>query len=91
MKNILLVDDNPLMLKFVDDLLEKEDYKVVTANDGLSALDILKTYTPDVIFVDLIMPNINGKKLIKIIRNIPKLKDVVLLPISWRKPGKFSV
>jgi CheY-like chemotaxis protein len=63
MKRILVVDNHPVMLKFMEDLLSKEGHQVVTAEDGLSALDIVKTFSPEVIFVDLIMPNIEGKKL----------------------------
>jgi len=59
-KKILVVDNHPVMLKFMTHLLEKEGHQVVTAESGLDALDILTTYAPDVVFTDLIMPNING-------------------------------
>ena len=65
-KKILVVDNHPMILKLMGNLLEKEGYKVKVAPDGLSALDILKTYKPDMIFVDLIMPNISGDKLCRI-------------------------
>ncbi|MBW1614781.1 MAG: response regulator, partial [Deltaproteobacteria bacterium] len=57
-KKILVVDNNPVILKYMTNFLFKNGYQVLTAKDGLSALEILKTYTPDIIFVDLIMPNI---------------------------------
>jgi len=63
-------------------LLEKEGYQVLTAEDGLSAIDILKTYIPDAIFIDLVMPNISGEKLCRMIRSMPKLKDVYLIILS---------
>ena len=81
-KKILVVDDHRMMLNFMANLLEKEGHQVLTAQDGLSALDILETDTPDIIFVDLIMPNISGEKLCQIIRMIPKLKDVYLIIVS---------
>lgn len=56
MKKILVVDNDRLMLEFMNEILSEEGHQVVTAEDGLSALDILETHTPDVIFVDLIMP-----------------------------------
>ncbi len=62
-KKILVVDDHRMMLNFMANLLEKEGHQVFTAQDSLSALDILETDTPDIIFVDLIMPNISGEKL----------------------------
>ena len=75
-KKILVVDNNSIVLEFMKDLLTQEGRQVLTAEDGLSALDILKTFTPDIIFVDLIMPNIEGEKLCQIIRRVPELKDV---------------
>jgi PAS domain S-box-containing protein len=81
-KKILVVDDHRMMLNFMANLLEKEGHQVFTAQDSLSALDILETDTPDIIFVDLIMPNISGEKLCQIIHMIPRLKDVYLIIVS---------
>ena len=47
-KKILVVDDHPIMLKFMAHLLEKEGHQVLSANNGLAALDILKSETPEV-------------------------------------------
>lgn len=82
MKKILVVDNHPVMLKFMSNLLEKNGYQVLTAPDGLSALEIFKTYTPDVIFIDMVMPNISGDKLCRIIHSMPQMKDVYLIIIS---------
>jgi len=81
-KKILVVDNHPVVLKFMTQLLEKEAHQVLTAEDGLSALEILKMYTPDVIFIDLIMPHIGGEKLCQIIRKIPALKEAYLIILS---------
>jgi PAS domain S-box-containing protein len=80
-KKILVVDDDPLMLKFMADLLEKEWHEVLTAEDGFVALEILASFVPDVMFVDLIMPRIGGDKLCQIVRKMPHLNEckVVLL------------
>ena len=45
-KKILVVDNHPVMLKFMTNLLEKKGHEVMTAEDGLSALDILKKFIP---------------------------------------------
>jgi len=82
MKKILVVDDHQLVLEFMTNLLTKQGYQVLTAQDSLFALDILKTETPDIIFVDLIMPNVSGNKLCQIIRMIPRLNDVYLVILS---------
>jgi CheY-like chemotaxis protein len=72
---ILVVDNDLLMLEFMKDLFEEQGYEVVTADDGLSALETLKSYVPDVAFIDLVMPNIRGDRLCRIIRSMPHLKD----------------
>lgn len=82
MRNILVVDNHPVALRFMTQLLEKEGHKVVSTEDGLSALEALKTFTPDVIFIDLVMPNISGEKLCQIIRKIPRLRDVYIIILS---------
>ncbi|MCK4830571.1 response regulator, partial [bacterium] len=81
-KNILVVDNQPVILKFMTHLLEKEGYNVQTAEDGLAALDILKGFIPDALFIDLVMPNINGRKLCRIIRSKPLLKDAYIIILS---------
>ena len=82
MKKILVVDNDQIMRRFMTKLLEKERCKVVTAEDGLNALDILKTYTPDIIFVDLVMPNIDGEILCRTIRGMKKFNDTYLVILS---------
>jgi PAS domain S-box-containing protein len=82
MKKILVVDNHPVMLKFMSNLLEKRGHQVLKASDGLSALDILKTNIPDVIFADLVMPNISGEKLCRIVRSKPEFKEVFLVILS---------
>jgi len=82
MKKILVVDNHPVILKFMSNLLGKEGHQVKTAEDGLSALDILMTYIPDVMFIDLVMPNINGEQLCRMIRKMPALKDTYAVILS---------
>ena len=81
-KKILVVDDDIFFLKFMEELLTENGYQVVTAKDGLSAIDILKTYTPEAIFVDIVMPNIDGKKLCRIIRGMQKFNDTHISILS---------
>ncbi len=82
MKNILVVDNDKIFLMLMRRLLEKDGHQVETAGDGLDALDILKAYTPDVIFVDLVMPNIDGRTLCRIIRGMEKLKNIPIIILS---------
>jgi PAS domain S-box-containing protein len=81
-KKILVVDDDRVILKFVTKLLEREGHEVVTAEDGFAALNMLADFTPDIMFFDLIMPKIDGSKLIQIVRSMPQLDDCYLVIIS---------
>ncbi|MBN2255531.1 MAG: response regulator [Deltaproteobacteria bacterium] len=81
-RRIIVVDNHPLTLTFLKLHLEKEGYEVKTARSGLEALDIIKYFTPDVMFIDLIMPNINGIKLCKIIRSMPELDHIYIIILS---------
>jgi diguanylate cyclase (GGDEF)-like protein/PAS domain S-box-containing protein len=82
MKKILVVDNDIMVLEFMSDLLEKEGHHVLTAQDGISALEKLRSYRPDIIFIDLIMPNIDGEKLSRTVRKIPGLNDVHIVIVS---------
>ena len=81
-KKILAVDNHPLMLEFITGLLEREGHNVVGAEDGVSALNILTSFTPDIMFIDLIMPRISGEKLCQIVRNMPRLNNCCLVIVS---------
>jgi len=81
-KSVLVVDNHPVMLRYMRKLLEKRGDRVLTAEDGLMALKILKTHTPDVIFIDQVMPNISGDKLSWIIRSKPKFNKTCIIVLS---------
>ena len=81
-KKIMVVDDNRMILKFLSNLLEGEGHEVKTCGDGLSALSLLTTYQPDIVFVDLIIPKIGGDKLCQIIRTMEHMKNCYLVIIS---------
>ena len=92
-RKVLVVDNHPAMLKFMANLLKENGHQVMTAEDGLTALSILATYIPDIIFIDLIMPKIDGEKLCRIIRSMQKLKHVhvtILSGIAAEEEIKFE-
>ena len=82
MFDILVIDNHPLIREFVSTLLGKKGYTVLCAEDGLAAIDILRTASPKVIFVDLIMPNIDGQTFCRIVRRMPVHKDSFLVVLS---------
>lgn len=92
-KKILAVDNDRFMLEFMTDLLTEQGHEVKTAQDGLSALEILKNYIPDIVFLDLVMPNISGDRLCRIIRRTPDLRNVYVAVVSAtvaEEPTRFA-
>ncbi len=81
-RTILVVDNDPAVLKFMTMFLGREGFEVRTACDGLDALNVLSDFEPDVIFVDLIMPNIGGKKLCQILRSKGRYDETYLIVLS---------
>jgi PAS domain S-box-containing protein len=81
-KKILVVDDDRVILTFASKLLAREGHEVITAGDGFEALNVLSGFTPDIMFFDLIMPKIDGDKLIQIVRSMPPLKKCFLVIVS---------
>ncbi|UCD66894.1 MAG: response regulator, partial [Deltaproteobacteria bacterium] len=51
-KKILLVDDSPAILQILSNFLQQKDYEVASAEDGLTGLDVLESFKPDIMFVD---------------------------------------
>src|SRR2546427_2795237 len=82
--NILLVDDEPGMLRYIRTLLEVDDYKVATASTGEEALDrVQKGLQPDLVLLDLLMPGIDGLQTLEQLRQIrPGTKVVMLSCVS---------
>ena len=81
-KKALVVDDDRVVLKFMEKLLSREGHEVRCAQDGLEAVNMLTTFTPEIMFFDLIMPKIDGDRLIHIVRNMPHLKACYLVIVS---------
>ena len=78
MLKVLVVENNPVILKIISSHLEKEGCEVLTAIDGLAALNILDSIRPDILFIDLIMPRVSGDQLCGIIRRDNYLKDIFI-------------
>jgi two-component system, NtrC family, response regulator AtoC len=78
--NILLVDDEPGMLRYIRTLLEVEEYKVETANTGEQALErVQKGLRPDLVLLDLLMPGIDGLQTLEQLRQMQPGVKVVML------------
>lgn len=82
MKKILIIEDNPHLILYLTQKLTEAGHEVVTESTGLSAIHRLTGYKPDIIFVDYILPNVNGDKLCQIIRRMDHLKGSYLVLMS---------
>jgi PAS domain S-box-containing protein len=78
----LVVDNSASDLAMMTMILENLDYEVMTALDGLAALKILHAFTPDVIFIDYVLPNISGDRLCRIVRRMVRIEKVNIIIIS---------
>jgi DNA-binding response OmpR family regulator len=79
---VLVVDDDEDILKFVGLKLKMSGYRVVTAGDGIKALEILRSDIVDLVVTDLAMPRLGGMQLIKEIRTFSTVPVIVLTAID---------
>lgn len=79
--DILVVDDEPHIARALSFIFTKEGYRVTIASDGEAALEVLAACTPRIIFLDLIMPKINGDEVCRTIKADERLRrcHVVML------------
>jgi CheY-like chemotaxis protein len=77
-KTILVVDDEPNVREYLKTVLEDAEFKVVTAADGVEALEMIHREKPDFISLDLIMPRKSGHKLLY---ELKKDKDLSRIPV----------
>ncbi len=71
MKKILIVEDDMSIHKILEEMLEQEKYKILSAYSGTEALMILEKEDVDLILLDLMLPGLNGEEIIKKIKDIP--------------------
>lgn len=88
-KKIMVVDDSATVRKLISSKLEKSGHDVVCAVDGIEALEKIKEFTPDLILLDIMMPQMDGYQVCKYIRSNDATKDIPVVMISG-KDGFFD-
>ena len=82
MKRILFVDDDPLVLRIYQEALSRQGFQVDAAQDGLSASKALRASKPDLLVLDLMMPNLSGVEVLKFVRAQPELAALPVVVLS---------
>jgi len=85
---VMVVDDSITVRKVTSRLLERHDFEVITAKDGVDALAVLEEERPDVMLLDIEMPRMDGFELATIIRHDDKLKYLPIIMITSRTGEK---
>jgi CheY-like chemotaxis protein len=81
-KKILIIDDEPDMVTFLSALLEDQGYVTITATDGEEGMTKVKSEKPDLISLDLLMPNKTGIKMFRELRNDDEVKDIPVVMVT---------
>jgi len=81
-KTILIVEDDPLNMRLIVDLLEINGFNTLSCGDGNSALETLKNIIPDLILLDINMPKLNGFQVHKKIREDGRLDRIKVIALS---------
>lgn len=81
-KKILIIDDEPDMVAFLSTLLEDNGYEIVTALDGEEGLKKVKSEKPDLVSLDLLMPNKTGIKMFREMRKDPEIANIPVIMVT---------
>lgn len=88
MKKILIVDDEPNIVMSLEYTFKKNNFQVFIARDGQEALDILKNALPDIIILDVMMPNVDGYNTLEQIKSDKRLKHTKVIFLSAKNKEK---
>lgn len=89
MPKIMVIDDSNTVLRAAESALRASGYEVLTANDGFSAMSGIADHEPDLIFIDIIMPRLDGYQACALIKRNRRFKDTPVVMLS-SKDGLFD-
>lgn len=79
---ILLADDDDILLELAQLRLEADGHHVVTAEDGIEALDRLKDFRPDLVILDSVMPRLGGQEVLAAMREDSAMRDIMVMMLT---------
>lgn len=86
---VMVIDDSNTIRKSTESILSKEGYEVMTAADGFEAMSVITDNRPDIIFVDIVMPRLDGYQTCSLIKNNRYFKNTPVIMLS-SKDGLFD-
>lgn len=81
-QNVLLIDDDAINLELVQAVLEGDGFRVTTSSDAATGIDLARRKHPDVILMDLQMPEMDGLHATRILQSEPDTSDIPVIAIS---------
>lgn len=90
-KKVLIIDDDPVIVSYLETLLNDNDYQTETANDGIEAEAKVKEFVPDLITLDLDMPNEWGPRFYRKLTKNKAFKDIPVIVISGLSGREHSI
>jgi len=81
-KKVLIVEDNELNMKLFNDLLEAHGYATVQTRNGMEALDLARQHRPDLILMDIQLPEVSGLQVTQWIKEDPSLRHITVIAIT---------
>lgn len=90
-KKIMIVDDDPVVVKYLTNLFEDNGYETCAAMDGLEAMKVMKAENPDLVTLDLEMPEEWGTRFYRKFKKDPELKETPVMIISAMPSRHLSV
>ena len=81
-KTVLIVEDNELNMKLFNDLLEAKGYNVIQTRSGLTALDLAKEHRPELILMDIQLPEVSGLEVTKWIKEDEMISSIPIIAVT---------
>lgn len=81
-KSILVVEDNELNMKLFHDLLEAQGYNVLQSRDGMEALKVARMHKPDLILMDIQLPEVSGLEVTKWLKEDEELRSIPVIAVT---------
>ncbi len=78
----MIVEDNDLNMRLFNDLLEAQGYEIIQARQGIEALKLARMHFPDLILMDIQLPEISGLEVTKWIKDDEKLKKIPIIAVT---------